>query len=477
MAITLKQKTFHGIIWSAIERFSVQGIQFIIMIVMARVLMPSDYGMIGMLSIFMALGQTIIDSGFSNALIRKLDRNESDYSTVFYFNIIVGIILYLLLYLLSPYIAKFYNKPELIHLTKISALNLFFNSLSVVQRAKFTIQLNFRTQAKASLSAVLISGIVGISMAYLGYGVWALVWQSVLNSCIGTIMFWFLSRWSPKRKFSLQSFKSLFDFGSKLLVSGILQTIYRNIYSLVIGKKFTSSDLGYFTRAEQFAQYPSSNLTGIVQRVSYPVLSEIQHDSERFIYIYRKFLRLSGYIVFPLMIGVASIAHPLVNCLLTEKWNFTVLLLQILCFAYMWYPIDAINLNLLQVKGRSDLFLKLEIVKKIIGVVTLMLTIHLGIIAICYGLVFSSIMELVVDTYYTKKLINFGLWEQMKNLIPAIIYSLSMGGVILLIIHFIDSNIMKIFCGIVIGIMYYFLVSYFTKSQDLRELILLFKKK
>ena len=251
---SLKQKTISGVLWSCVERFSVQGIQFVIMHI---ILLPSDYGMIGMLAIFIAIAQTLIDSGFSNALIQKKDRSEIDYSTVFYFNIVVGIILYFILFFSSPLIARFYNTPELTGLTRVLALNLFINSLAVVQRAILSIKIDFKTQAKASFSAAIISGIVGIVMAYTGFGVWSLAVQTVLNAFVNTVLLWIFSKWIPLKVFSFESFKKLFAFGSKLLASGLLDTIYRNIYTIVIGKKFASTDLGYFTRADQFAQFPS----------------------------------------------------------------------------------------------------------------------------------------------------------------------------------------------------------------------------
>ena len=477
MSVSLKQKTVTGILWSSIERFSVQGVQFVIMIIMARILLPSDYGMIGMLAIFIAISQALIDSGFSNALIRKTNRSDVDFSTVFYFNIVIGILLYLILFFTSPLIAEFYKTPELTNLTRIIALNLFINSLAVVQRAILTIRIDFKTQAKASFCAALLSGIIGIIMAYTGFGVWAIAVQTVSNGFINTGLLWILSKWKPLRVFSYHSFKELFFFGSKLLFAGLLNVIYQNIYTIVIGKKFHSTDLGYYTRADQFAQFPSSNLTGIMQRVTFPILSEIQDDKERLAKAYRKFLRLSAFIIFPLMTGLAAVAYPFIGCLLTEKWNFTALLLQIICFSYMWYPIHAINLNLLQVEGRSDLFLKLEIYKKLLGVVVLCVTIPMGLVAMCWGAVVSSLLALVLNTYYTNKLIRVGLIKQLRDLSPALFYSFSMSAVVYFFIHLIYQKFLQLFLGIIVGIVYYFLISYLTKSQDLQEFILLIKRK
>ncbi len=474
---SLKQKTVSGVLWSSIERFSVQGIQFVIMIIMARFLLPTDYGMIGMLAIFIAISQTLIDSGFSNALIRKANQSDVDYSTVFYFNIGVGLLLYCILFLISPYIARFYNTPELTNLTKVVALNLFINSLTVVQYAILTIRIDFKTQAKASLCAAIVSGIVGIVMAYKGFGVWALATQTVLNGAVNAILLWILSGWIPLKAFSYRSFRELFSFGSKLLFSGLLDVTYRNIYTIVIGKKFASADLGYYTRADQFAQFPSSNLTGILQRVTFPVLSSIQDEEIRLASAYRKFLRLSVYVVFPLMTGLAALAYPLINYLLTEKWGFAALLLQILCLSYMWYPVHAINLNLLQVKGRSDLFLRLEIIKKILGVLVLCITLPFGLIFMCWGLIFTSLIALVINTYYTGKLIHIDFFRQMRDILPALLYSLSMGAIVWICIQFISGELLQLITGICLGTIYYFMVSYLTRSQDLRELIFLVRKR
>lgn len=476
MSDSLRQKTVSGVFWSGIERFSVQGIQFLIEIIMARLLTPSDYGVIGMLAIFLAISQSFIDSGFSNALIRKPNRTEVDYSTVFYFNIIVGTFFYFLLFFTSPLIADFYKTPILEPITKVVALNLFINSLVVVQRARLTIAINFKTQAKASLIAVLISGIIGITLAYQGFGVWSLVVQSVCNTGINMILLWIFSKWKPLKTFSYQSFKEMFSYGSKLLLSGLIDTTYKNIYTIVIGKKFAATELGYYTRADQFAQFPSSNVTGVLQRVTFPVLSSIQNDEERLRNVYRKYLRISSYVIFPLMIGLAAVASPFIRLILTDKWEGVILLLQILCIARMWYPVHAINLNLLQVKGRSDLFLKLEVLKKLVGVTILCITVPMGITMMCVGSAFSSVIALVINTYYTGKLIRVSFFMQMKDLSPTLAYSLSMGLFIYLTINFINSNLLQLIVGIFIGVLYYLTISYLTHSRELRELLSLVRR-
>ena len=276
----LKQKTVSGIMWSAIERFSLQGVQFIIQIILARLLLPSDYGMIGMLAIFLQVAQVFIDSGFTNALIQKKDRTEEDFATVFYFNILVAVLFYGILFFSASLIADFYNMPTLVLVIRFIALSLIINALSAIHRTKLIISVNFKTQSKISLGAAFISGVIGIWMAYVGCGVWALVWQTLLNSIILTILFYCLVHWKPLHTFSKSSFERLFNFGSKLLISSLINTVYRNLYTIVIGKKFSVVELGYYTRAEQFAIFPSNNLNALVSRVAYPILSSIQDDDK-----------------------------------------------------------------------------------------------------------------------------------------------------------------------------------------------------
>ncbi|MGL4805415.1 MAG: oligosaccharide flippase family protein, partial [Bacteroidales bacterium] len=289
-------------------------------------------------------------------------------------------------------------------------------------------------------------------------------------SSINTLLLWYFAKWIPLLQFSVVSFKDLFSFGSKLLLSGIIDTVYRNIYTIVIGKKFSAQSLGYYTRADQFAQFPSSNITGILGRVTYPVLSSIQHDDDRLRQVYRKYLRLSAFVIFPLMVGLAAVAKPTIQLLLSDEWLPVVPLLQALCFSMMWYPIHAINLNLLQVKGRSDLFLRLEIIKKVIGIAILSVTIPLGILAMCIGLIFSSIICLAINTHYTGKLIQVGFVCQMKDLLPTLFTSLLMGAGVWLFISFITNQFISLVLGIILGIFIYFLLNYLTKSKELSEI-------
>lgn len=474
----LKKKTAKGMIWSAVERFSTQGVQFLFGIVLARLLAPSDYGVIAMLTIFIALSQTFIDSGFGNAVIRKIDRTEKDLATVFFFNIFMSCVCYAVIFCAAPFIASFYAMPELSLILRVLALRLIIQSFSTIQTINLTIRLDFKKQAKISLSSAILSGCVGIVLAYHGFGVWSLVYQALFASTLNAILYWIIVRWRPQSFFSKDSFRYLFGYGSKILASGLLDTLYCNIYPLVIGKFYTAAELGGYSKAQHFAQFPSSNLTGILQRVSFPVLSSLQKEPERLRKGYLKFIDFSTLLVFPLMMGLLALSKPLVLLLLTDKWSGMILFLQLLCLARMWYPVHAINLNLLQVLGRSDLFLRLEIIKKILGVSILCVTVPMGLIAMCIGQIVSTWICLFINTYYSGKFMHAGFSVQMKFLLPTFFNSLIMAAVILGINQFLgDLYLLQLIVGTLAGIIYYFLTSYLFHKDKLEEMRDMFKRK
>lgn len=476
MAESLRGKTLKGMIWSFAENFSLQGIQFIIGILLARVLSPSDYGMVGMLAIFTAVSQTLINSGFSTALVRKNNRTQTDLSTTFYFNIVVGFVLYFVLFFSGQLIADFYNTPLLSDLIKVTAISLILNSLCIVQQALFTIKMDFKTQAKISVIGALVTGAGGVTMAYTGFGVWSIVWPGVFGGAVRCILLWVWGKWRPTWEYSWKSFKGLFGFGSKLLASGLIDTIYNNIYPIIIGKKFSAADLGQYTRADGYANLPATTVTGVLGRVTFPLLCQIQDDDARLQSTYRQLIKLSAYVVFPIMVGLAALAKPLIIFMITAKWAECVPYLQILCFSLMWYPIHALNLNLLQVKGRSDLFLRLEVIKKILGVSVLVIAIPFGIIWMCIGRIFTSVICLAINTYYTGRLINVGFFKQMGDLLPILILSLSMGGLVLAVNLLVDGLLLQIIIGLITGLVYYLSISYIFKSKELLYLLSLLKK-
>ena len=477
--MSLKQKTFKGVIWSAVERFSTQGVQFLFGILLARLLTPNDYGMIAMLTIFMAVSQTFIDSGFGNALIRKPDRNEADKATVFFFNIFTAAACYGIIFLAAPFIAQFYNMPQLATILRVLAINLIIQSFGSIQRLNLTIDLNFKMLAKVSFSGAIVGGTAGLISAYNGLVVWSLVVQQMATMATRVALFWILSRWRPKCFFNKKSFKDMFGFGSKLLASGLLNTLYDNIYDLIIGKAFAAATLGNYSRASHFANFPSSNITGVFQRVTFPVLSKIQNDPQKLRKGYLKFLNMATLVIFPLMIGLAALAKPFILLVLTDKWVDVILILQIICIAQMWYPVHAINLNILQVMGRSDLFLKLEIIKKIVGITVLCITLPHGIIVMCFGQWVNACFGLVINTYYSGKLLNAGLWPQLKMYIPTLLNSLVMGAICLGVTKLLPEKdyALQLILGFVAGVTYYAISNWIFNKETVKELQDLLKRK
>lgn len=474
---SLTKKAKYGLIWSTVERFGTQGIQFLFGIILARLLTPEDYGIIAMPLVFLALAQCFIDSGFSSALIRKPVLKEEDLSTAFYFNIGVGVSCYIILFIASPLIADFYNTPILADVLKVTALATLLNPLATVQQTILTRDINFKSQTIISMTGAIISGCVGLWMAYSDYGVWSLVVQQVGAALIRVILLWITVKWRPVTKWSKESFAYLWGFGSKLLGVSLINTTYDNIYPIVIGKFYSPQDLGNYTRAQSFADLPSMNVTGILQRVTFPVLSTMQDNDERLALNYRKILRLSAFCVFPVMTGLAAVAEPLIICLLGDKWVGCILFIQLLCFSKMWYPIHAINLNLLTVKGRSDLFLRLEIIKKVIITVILVATIPFGIKCMVTGMILTSLLSLLVNTHYTGKMINCGFNIQMKDLSMSLVLSIMMFILIRALFLFVSNCLLQLILGFVIGAAFYIIMSALLKSKDLLYLLEIIKKK
>lgn len=477
MSENLKKDTTKGVFWSLIERFGTQGVQFLVMLVMARLLSPNDYGVVGLLVVFVSIAQAFVDGGFSQALIRKKDRTEIDNSTVFYFNIVVSVVIYLIFYLFAPYVSVFYNMPTLTPFMRVICLSIIINAFGVVQRALFNANIDFKAQAKASLIAIVISGAIGISLALRGFGPWALVWQQLSNLIVNTLFLWIYSEWRPLLAYSWKSFNELFSFGSKLLATSLLNAIYNNIQTIVIGKLYSAKSLGLYSRAAHFADLPSQQFTSVFMRVTFPVLCKVQDDMERLSSVYRRMLRVSAYIVFPLLIGMAAVAHPMIEVFIGKQWIECAYMLQIICFAEMWYPIHAINLDILQVSGRSDLFLKIEIYKKIVSLSLLALSAPFGIIAMCYSNLLSSLICLYINTYYSSKILGISLLSQLKDLFPTISLAIVMFAIVQIIIFFISNVFAQLIVGIIVGVVVYVSLSYILRFQEFNELVSLRKKR
>ena len=470
MPASLKDKTVKGVGWSFADNIANSGITFLVGLVLARLLTPEEYGIMAMIMIFIAVSNSIVDSGFSNALIRKIDAKRIDYNTVFFFNLVVSALLYVLLFFLSPAIAAFFKEPQLVEVTRVIGCVLLINALAIIPRTLFVKDVNFKVQTKVSLIASLSSGAIGIGMALAGMGVWSLVGQQLSRQAFNTLFLWVYCRWRPVWEFSMQSFREMFGFGSKLLLSGLINTIYNNIYYLVIGRFYTSAQLGQYTRAEQFNTIFSSNLTTVVQRVSYPVLSSIQNEPERLREAYRRVIKSTMLITFACMLGLAAVAKPLILILIGEKWLTAVSYLQIICFAGMLYPLHAINLNILQVKGRSDLFLKLEIIKKTIAVGPIALGVFLGIEFMLWGSVLTSFIAYYLNSYYSANLINYPTMEQVKDIFP----TFAVSGVVAAFmwgLSFLDlSPYLLLPLQVVAGLAAAFVIYERTKLSEYREL-------
>jgi teichuronic acid exporter len=480
----LSRKTVKSVMWSAVERFGSQGIQLVMSLIIARLLLPEEYGLIAMLMIFIAVAQTFVDSGFGSALIQKKDRTETDYSTVFYFNFVIAVFVYLVLFFAAPSIAEFYhkkgeidNRALLTMVTRVYGLTLIINSLSLVQRAKLQIALDFKKLAIASTIAVFVSGLIGVVLAYEGFGVWALVAQALLNNFVSTLLLWGLSHWHPMLIFSKESFRTLFSFGSKLLASSLLSTIYTNLYTLVIGKFYSEKALGSYFQANNLTTFTSNNISAVIIRAIYPIQCSMQDDDEQLKYYFMKYLKLSCYIIFPITIGLCALAEPLVMVVLKAQWVPAIPYIQILSVAYMWMPVMMMNCNVLNVKGRSDYFLRAEVIKKIVAIIILVVTIPFGIKIMCWGVVLYSFADMLIITIYTKKLLDLRFFKQIKTLFPVFFLSASMGLIAYGSTLLFDNQFLKLFVGVTVGIVYFLVVSKFARFEELDFLLSLVNKK
>lgn len=471
----LKEKTFKGLTWSFAENFSVKVFGFIQGVILARLLMPSDFGLIAELGVFNAVAAVFIDSGFANALIRKKSRTAIDYSTVYVTNVVLAIVVGGILCICAKPIASFYNEPLLNKIITINALILVMNSFIALQNVRLIVSLDFKTKSVITVISTVITGLLTILMAFMGFGVWSLIYPNFLTIFIQACLFWRLQHWFPGIRFSWSVWKEHFSYGSKLLLSSLLGVVYDNIYPLVIGKKFSATDLGYYSRAYSYPNVPSATISSVITSVSFPVLAKVQDDDEALEAVYRRLIKLSAYLIFPVMLGMAALANPFIIALITEKWSSCVVYLRIICLALMWVPIQALNQNLLQVKGRSDLFLRVEVIKKTLGVSVLIITLPFGIIYMCAGQVCSSIIGLLINTYYTGKMIRLGFVKQMKDIFPSFLYALSMALLVWLCVKPISNVWLQLIIGIPIGIVYYVGISLLTKSSELTYVIRLVK--
>ncbi len=467
---TLKKKAVNSVFWRIGEVGGRQIIQLGISIVLARLILPESFGAVAMLTIFTAIANVFVDSGFSTAIIRKTNRTEVDCSTVFWFNIAVALFFYGILFLCAPLVADFYEMPILKPVLRVSAIGIVINSFAGLQRSLLTAEMQFKTLAKLSIVSLIISGTVGMIMAYYDFQVWALVAQGLVAAVIGTIFIWCKSTWRPRLIFSKASFNEFFGFGSKLLASSLLDTVYSNMYGVIIGKVFKASDLAFYNRGHSLAVMTSTLPTGILQSVTFPTLCKLQDSDDALRNGYRRILRISAFVNFPLCLGMGAVAYPLVNILYTETWIYAATLLKIMVFMMMWFPIHAINLNLLMVKGRSDLFFRLEVIKKINGVIMLCITVPFGLEAMCYGGICTSIIALFINTHYTGKLLNLGFFTQLKDYYPSLVMSGIMFVCVTILTNIMGNGLLSLITGIAAGIVVYLGSAILFKRPELKEL-------
>ena len=419
MEQSLRDKTIRGVGWSAIDTFLAQGVAFIVGLVLARLLTPEEYGLIGIVTIFTNVMLSIVDSGFSNALIRKQQVTENDYSTLFYSNLLISIALFVILFAGAPLIADFFARPQLVSLVRVMGILLILQALSIVHNTILSTIIDFKTKTKASVISAVVSGIIGIGMAFLGFGVWSLVAQQLSRQLLYSLLLWILNKWWPRFAISIESLRYMWGFGWKLLVSGLLDNIWRELYQVVVGKFYSPYTLGQYTRSKQYSNIFSANLTAIVQRVSYPVLSQMQNDKERMVIAYRRIIKVTMFVTAITMIFMAAISEPLIYCLIGPQWGPAASYLPWICISMSLYSLHALNLNMLQIQGRTDIFLYLEIAKKIIAIGPICLGIFVGIYWMLLGTIITGVISYFLNSYYTGKKLGYSSWMQLKDVAPS----------------------------------------------------------
>jgi len=476
--LSIKKKTINASVWSLIDNLFSQGFVFLIGIVLARILSPSDYGTVGVLAIFIAIANTFVDCGFANALIRKKDRTQNDLSTAFYFNFVVGVISYVLLYVISPFVANFFSMPILIVLLRVLGLRVIFNSFSLVQNALLTSKLNIKTQAIINIFTQIPVGCLAIFLAYKGMGVWTLVIQQVGSSFLKTIWLWIIAGWRPSFVFSKDSFDYLFHFGWKLVGASLLGTFFNEIYGFVVGRFLGAEELGFYSKSKQLSEHPRSLVNNVIHRVVLPVMVEVQGDDEKIKEIYRKLIRLTGFLVFPFFGFLILIAEPLILIIWTEKWYASIFLFQLFCFGMSFGPISSLNFCLLELLNRTDLTLKLEFVKKPVCLSMLLVSIPFGLSGI---VIFASLYNCIgtlINMYPTFKLLKYSYKQQLLDLLYGLILTIIVTGLLWYPVSLLNNLYLRIITSLVFFVLMYYFIPFVTHMRILEELkqVLLNKK-
>lgn len=478
--MSLRKQATTGVVWTFAQQFGNQLVGFFVSLVLARLLLPAEFGLIGMIAVFVSIGNTLLNGGLTNSLIRSKELEEDDFSTVFFFNLGASVIIYGIIFFLAPLIADFYNQEILTNLLRVYSITFVIQALSAVQLARLTKKMDFKTQTIISIPATLLGGGIGIWMAYAGFGVWSLVASYVITSLFSTIQLWFYSKWSPIFVFNKEKFIEHLNFGYKLTISELLETVFRNVYIIIIGRYFSAAQVGFYTRAETLKQLPVINISSALNKVTYPLFANIQDDNERLKRVYKQIMQMVIFIIAPILVFMAVLAEPIFRLLFTEKWLPAVPYFQILCANGILYPIHAYNLNVLKVKGRSDLFLRLEIFKKILVIIAVFIALQFGIMALLYSQVITSVLAFFINTHYTGKFINYNSWSQFRDIFPTIFLASLCAVVVYLFDYFYLNTYIDIFrisIGGFLGVLIYLIIAYFLKFNSLNNIQKLILKK
>lgn len=474
---SLKQKTIGALLWNLLDRMGQQVLLFIAGIIVANILSVEDYALVGMLAIFSAIANIVLDSGFSSALIRKQNATEVDYNSVFYFNVFISISLYLLLFVCAPFIARFFNQPLLTNLARVIFLALPLNSLSLIQTTLLNKQIRFKTLTKINITALTVSGICSLAMAYGGLGVWTLAWQPVILAFLRSVLLWFLNSWRPKLLFSMGSIKELFGFASNLLFASLINSIFTNIYSVAIGKLYPPAQLGYYSQGNKFSLMLISSIYSSLQTATYPIFSYIQNDRERSLRSYRKTIRFTAFLTFPLLTGMVSVAYPFISLILKAEWIGCVPFFQLTCLAGIFTILSTINQNFAKVQGRSDLIFKLEIARTLLIIISLAATLRQSALVMVAFLTLTQFLIYIVSIITIGKAVGYNWLQQMKDISPYAVLSIAMWGLLLIPDYFITANYLLLPIEIIIGIAFYYAANRILGSTLLNEAIqLLFKR-
>lgn len=475
--MSLKKQALRGFIWSFSQQFSTQLITFLVQVILARILLPSEFGLIGMLTVFIGIGTALFEGGMTSSLIRVSKIDSRDYSTVFFFNLGISIFIYIVFFLISPYIALFYRQPMLTDIARVYGLSFVFLAFGTVQNTILTKEMKFKKQAVITFPALLLGNSLGVFLAYNDFGVWSLVYSMLLTNFLTSVFLWFSSDWYPQFIFDREKFKLHFNFGYKMTLSSLLDTVFTNIYQIIIGRMYSPITVGYYTRANSLMMLPVGNISGALNKVVFPLFAKVQNDKEALRAAYKKIMLIVLFIVTPIIVLMAILANELVIFLFTEKWLPVVPIFRIICFSGILYPLHLYNLLILQVKGRSDLFLRLEIIKKVILVIIIIISIIYGFKALLYGYVLASIVALFINTHYAGSLINYNMREQLLDIIPVFI----IGGLMAMVVYFVNStmigymNITRLVISSFVGIIIYALLAFLFKFEsinDIRNIIL-----